>query len=374
MYSFSPNFRRLAAASFGAVAALSICAADTNTNNIVIPPTKRNAPKGGQQINFSSPSATAPALPSPSARTDALKERGSPVQENSVPTMAPSGGSLYTAPAAPTKAFKEKMLQQMDRNKNWLFPGSQDEMLGLSNWESKGLDSEDLQPDAKNQTVMERFLSGAADNRNKPRFGKESKNNRNLDDSELNRENNSLNSALEPPSQQEPNGISDFNLRSALTGGPQRSDPFSRKEGDSMRTFQPLPGTLLGAEAARKSREREKDRERDILRATEFQQMIRPRNGNMNAFTDPINSAPDFTRREINPIMPRVVEQPSVPQASPFGGPASAGNFRIGDSGLFGAATPSGGGFSPPSASFSANPVPQPSRSIILEPPKRKFQ
>jgi hypothetical protein len=121
-------------------------------------------------------------------------------------------------------------------------------------------------------------------------------------------------------------------------------------------------------------RERDRDRDRESTRALEFQQMIAPRGGatRLGAIPDPINSGPDLTRRDINPIMPRPIE-PARPETTPFNPPAVSGP-RFQDRGMVGVTSPGMPDFGSANRAVPSPSVNfRPAQSIILEPPKRKF-
>ena len=372
MRSFAPRLMKLAATVilFTAADAILFAADQPNqqTNQYQLPPSKRNAPKG-QRLEFSAASSTAPELPKPTPRATELQNRqaigsDSAPPVNGIATIAPS-----QAPQV-SRALAERMLQQLDRRKNWMVPGAQDaEFDGMiSDWMKQGFDKNGKETDEeKNESVMERFLKGSNEknkSQQKHRLGEQNDPNSQNDNS---RDEKGLSNR--DPKVQETTGLADFSLKSALSA--DRKDGFAPMEMNRQNMFRNdfNPDNRTG-------RERELAREREATRAAEFQQLISPRSGGatFSSITDPINSAPDLTRREINPILPRAAEPAARPEGNAFGAPQPARSFGAQDRGLFGVTVPTTPNFNPtPAAPPVSAPIFRPATSIILEPPKRPY-
>jgi len=338
-----------------------------------LPPSKRNAPKG-QQIEFSSVSSTAPELPKPAPRAAELQNRQGFVKDNNESGANP--GSATPPPAQPpamSKALADRMLQQLDRRKNWMVPGAQDAELSgmMSEWMKQGFEKNDKETDdEKKESVMERFLKGT-DQKNKRRNDQSRGGPDDRKDNDNSRDDDAFSNSKRDPKSESPSGVSDFSLKGALTSE-HRKEGFAPREMSRQNMFRPDFN-----QENRTGRERELAKEREATRAAEFQQLLRPRSASptFSSITDPINSAPDLTRREFNPTLPRISEPAPRPEASSFGAPQLPRSYGAQDRGLFGVTVPSAPSFSPAQAPAPQLPATtfRPSTSIILEPPKRPY-
>jgi hypothetical protein len=369
MRSFAPGLSTLAAVIFFTAAIAQLFGAEPQ-----LPPSKRNAPKR-ETIEFST--STSPTLPKPTTRVEELQNRPSLGSQNEGgANMGPAPASIAPVPqpAQMNKALAERMLQDLDRRKNWMVPGAQDTDLHsvMGDWMSKGFEQNTPSGEKKNESVMERFLKGNDTKSRTHRNPGSKESDSPFGDRKTDNELDQNRSLFDPRTKDnEAKGISDFNLQGVLSSG-IRTD-FGRTELKALEGFR----SEYGQDADRSLRNKELAREREVLRSAEFQKLIQPRDPSMSpvfsGIPDPINS-PDLTRRDLNPILPRASE-PLRTESTPFGAPPGGG-FRRTDSGMFGVATPASPAFAPtppPAPQISVTPGYKPSMSIILEAPKRQF-
>jgi hypothetical protein len=394
MRSVAPGLTKLAAVIFFAAAQTCIYSADPQSQ---LPPSKRNAPKG-QKLEFSS-SGGAPEVPKPTSRAEELQKKPALAPDSSAAFNAAAGGIAPSGPVQAQPISKElaaRMLQELDRRKNWMVPGAQEAGMSgaIGDWANKGFDKKEAIGEEKNESVMERFLKGENSKNKRDEKGKtrETRDNEAAEESEIadNKRAGETDDRKRDAnlSGEESNAAVDFSLKGALT-------PGNRTDDESRRKFVPPPTVLrgdLGQEMNRSLREKSLAREREATRSAEFNDLIKPRSGLSFSGLDPINSAPDLTRREFNPVLPRASE-PSRPElgsfsssfgsgtfgagsfGGSFGGSAPGAGFSLPDQNMFGVAVPTVPSFAPSATQTVPQPATtfKPASSIILEPPKRIF-
>lgn len=332
-----------------------------------------------EKIEFSG-EVNKPATPKAGPRLDEIEGRLGNI--NSGGGIDPSGGAPLVPPTAPTlnKRALEKLLLDYDKKKNWMVPGAQEigADLSKSKWEKAGMGLEE----EKEKPVLEKFFEGDK-KRTRDGRGLNSKDperdelDADPDNLELNTDDFGKKSSA---TEIEANGFKDFNLKSYLNPGQtERSstEPFVGRPDNSLRNFQ-----AIGQE---RFDNRRAEREKEAARSAEFEQMIKPRGGgptigagagSASLFRDPINSQPDITRRELNPVSP--LSTPGSDNASRAFNLPSPRPSGITDSSMFGIASPAAAAssitpsFAPPASTpiIQGNFAPG---SIILERPKRPF-
>jgi hypothetical protein len=280
----------------------------------------------------------------------------------------------------------EKMMENWDKQKNWLVPGAQDKENEdpFKQLEPKN-DPEKVLTGEKPEGVMERFIRGEKPNAktqndrpNRPRDldrtrdrdrtnnkfdprGKENSENKDKDETDDDSRDRNDNS--------QSNGLAEFDLKRFI----RQQDQPNFLNSELPKASQLFRSGSFGNPQARESiADRAKDREMDAKRAADFMQILKPRSpGSAFAATgvnDPINS-PDLTRREMNPVLP----QTDSGSRSPFGAPPPSPASRIQDNNMFGVTGPAASSIAPAISSPLPHPEPGRNRSVVIEPPRRIF-
>jgi hypothetical protein len=340
-----------------------------------------------EKIEFSRTTSTTPGIPRPGSRTDDLLERYGNVRENTGnkgPDFAVP--SAPTTPILPSKAAAEKLLKEWDKKRNWAVPGAQDQDSESANPLEKTDDPEKELSGENRDGVMERYLKGELKSKDKnpnaPRLrdldrDRDRTNNRvndgsgkgrkDRDDADDKDENDK---SRDPNDNKDSNGLADFNLKRFLQ---QQNQPnfLNTELPKASQMFRSDFGARPGY---REDRERAQTRERDAARSAEFMQILKPRTGGATfvgvggGVNDPINS-PDLTRREMNPITPRVTEGSTL-GSSPFATPPASPASRIQENNMFGVTGPAAAAsITPPIVAPPAQEIR--ARPIVIEPPRR---
>ena len=333
-----------------------------------------------EKIEFSRASSTAPKIPRPGIKPEDLAERYGSVRDSgggTTPQMALPAPTVG-GPAMPSKAAAEKLMRDWDRNKNWLFPGAQDntDEDPLKRLEKQNDPEKELLGE-KREGVMERFLKGEDPSaktktqgpvrlRDLDRDRDRTSNKLNVGpskDGQLGEDKDKDDPQRDPNDNRDSNGLADFNLKNFIRQ--QNTPNFLNNElPKANQLFR--SGSFGNPNAFRDPElERTKQREREAARSAEFMQILRPHTSSGFAgVNDPINS-PDLSRREMNPITP----QSSGPNASPFTGPSSPSS-RMQDNAMFGVTGPAASSITPAVSAPLPRPEPR-AKAVVIEPPRR---